>query len=209
MKRINKPDLDILAIIDDCSGSYRELNKKNNFQIARQFIKDESEKLDVHFTNATQHQIPASSYIVAGITKEDMKQLYETKFVRSPKARKNYYDKIMSLAADGICPLCGIGVVSTLDHYMAKSKYPVFAVTPINLIPACKDCNHNKLDLQYATSSEASFHPYYDDFAGEIWLEAILNIENNNLEVNYITKRSLNWTSTKNDRVENNFKILK
>ena len=39
------------------------------------------------------------------------------------------------------CPFCGIGTVSTLDHYLPKSKYPALAITPKNMIPACRDCN--------------------------------------------------------------------
>lgn len=53
---------------------------------------------------------------------------------------------LMSLANTGKCPICGIGQASTLDHYLAKTIYPTYAVTPYNLVPVCKDCNFAKSD---------------------------------------------------------------
>jgi hypothetical protein len=43
------------------------------------------------------------------------------------------------------------------DHYMPKSKFPLFSITLANLIPVCNNCNHlkNDKDLNYIL--------YYDD----------------------------------------------
>ena len=82
------------------------------------------------------------------------------RFKRDQPAR-SYYDQIKSLAPLGKCPFCGFGQVSTLDHFLAKSRYPSFSVLPINLIPACTDCNKGKgagvLDAQ-----DQIPHPYFE-----------------------------------------------
>jgi len=41
------------------------------------------------------------------------------------------------------CPLCELGNVSQLDHYLDQASFPEFCVYPPNLVPSCKDCNPN------------------------------------------------------------------
>ncbi len=82
------------------------------------------------------------------------------------------YDALRQAAPDGICPLCAVGVVSTLDHVMPKAIFPALAVTPLNLVPACGDCNKTKSNRAPATAREQFIHPYYDDLSGVTWLHA-------------------------------------
>jgi 5-methylcytosine-specific restriction endonuclease McrA len=103
---------------------------------------------------------------------KEMPWLYEKKFCTKNGPARNFYDQIISSAPHRLCPLCAQRDVSTIDHYLPKSAYPGFAVTPLNLIPACKDCNHNKLD-DYANEQEnQTFHPYFDNFDDAQWLMA-------------------------------------
>jgi hypothetical protein len=85
---------------------------------------------------------------------------------------RDVYDKLMSLAYYGKCPLCGQRDVSTLDHYLPKAHYPALAVAPLNLVPACKDCNKAKLASLPASAEEEMLHPYFDDIDGDRWLYA-------------------------------------
>ena len=80
---------------------------------------------------------------------------------------------LMSLANTGKCPICGVGQASTLDHYLAKTIYPTYAVTPYNLVPVCKDCNFAKSDSIMIPDS-APLHPYYDEVDSINWLKAQL-----------------------------------
>ncbi|MOA05803.1 HNH endonuclease [compost metagenome] len=80
----------------------------------------------------------------------------------------------MLVPDNSICPLCGQRDVSTLDHYLPKAKNPSLAVTPINLVPACKECNHVKLEHHPAVDYEQLIHPYYDSLPKSIWLVADL-----------------------------------
>jgi hypothetical protein len=66
-----------------------------------------------------------------------------------------------------LCPACGeLGAPNTLDHYLPKSLYPDFAVTPLNLFPMCDACQRAKDNKTGDSSSPRYFiHPYFDTFA--------------------------------------------
>lgn len=42
------------------------------------------------------------------------------------------------------CPICEVNLVQTMDHFIPKSQYPLFAIHPKNLIPSCQTCNQHK-----------------------------------------------------------------
>lgn len=163
------------------------------------------------------------------ISLENIKDLYEFQMVPEKKPARKYYDKIMSLAPSKICPFCGFGEVSTLDHYLPKAKFPIYSVLPYNLIPACKDCNKKKLADFPNNKNEQTIHPYYDDFSNDQWIYAKV-IKGTLLSMNFtvvapspgaITVRKVqikssgiefyvnspsHWDSTDKKRVEAHFK---
>lgn len=70
--------------------------------------------------------------------------------------------------------MCGQRDVSTLDHYLPKAKNPSLAVTPINLIPACHECNRTKFEHHPSSEGQQFIHPYYDNLPNSVWLVAEL-----------------------------------
>jgi 5-methylcytosine-specific restriction endonuclease McrA len=117
-------------------------------------------------------QIPNSLDVV---TKDEMESLYTQNLVSSPNSGeigRDVYEYLKSLALDKMCPYCSITKAKTLDHYLPKAKFPKFAVTPVNLVPCCRDCNSEK-DASFSNAAHEMFiHPYYDDVNTFIWLEA-------------------------------------
>jgi hypothetical protein len=79
------------------------------------------------------YNIPIQTNVQGSVRKKDMKQLYTQQMVQNKKGRK-IYDKLMNIAPLSRCPFCGIGIVSTLDHYLPKAKFPIFSVLTYNLI---------------------------------------------------------------------------
>lgn len=65
-----------------------------------------------------------------------------------------------------ICPSCGEeGTPNTLDHYLPKSEYPQFAITPENLIPMCDICQGYKGNETVDEEGCRIYaHPYFDEF---------------------------------------------
>lgn len=102
--------------------------------------------------------------------RRDLAKNYTTRLARG--AGRSYYDHLKARAPYGTCPLCGHRDVSTLDHQLPKSVYPLLATAPCNLVPACSVCNHAKGDGAPTRSEEQTLHPYYDDVDRDQWLFA-------------------------------------
>lgn len=148
--------------------------------------------------------------IVGGVTKREMKILYSYYMVGSGMPARRFYDLLISSAPNGICPLCGAGYAITLDHYLPKSKFPMFSVLPQNLVPACRDCNTGKLAVVAGTAGDQSLHPYFDhdEFINIQWLFA--NVEQSVPPVvNYFARAPSSWPEANQRRVAAHFESLK
>lgn len=100
------------------------------------------------------------------ISKSEMKFLYN-KMVNKRNPARDYYDRLLHKSKK--CPFCGYGVSYTLDHFLPKSEYPIYAVDPINLVPCCRDCNSTKL-TKTVEKNDLFLHPYFDNVDDERWL---------------------------------------
>ncbi|MBK5502786.1 hypothetical protein [Peribacillus sp. TH14] len=109
-----------------------------------------------------------------------MKTVYEKYFVNTKGSKnigRDVYEYIISKAEDDLCPYCLHGTVKTVDHYLPKAYFISYAVTPINLLPCCSDCNKNKKDIRDLTANKMFINPYFDNINDLNWLECKL-IEN-------------------------------
>ncbi len=106
------------------------------------------------------------------VSADEMRRLYKNTLSRNKSRVRYIYDAIKAAASGGLCPLCGQREASTLDHYLPQSRHPALTVSPINLVPACSDCNKAKLDSQPASAEEQTLHPYFDAVDNETWLHA-------------------------------------
>jgi hypothetical protein len=141
---------------------------------------------------------------LGNIGKEEMKKVYDYRMVRSTMPGNKYYNQIMSSAKYGKCPLCSVRSVDTLDHYLPKSKFPLYAVTPINLIPACTPCNKGKLIDFPKNSEEQTLHPYYDDIENEFWIKAKV-LQTSPIGFEFYADPPSNWPELLKKRVINHF----
>lgn len=96
---------------------------------------------------------------------------YKSRLLKS-RACRPYYEQLLAAAPYGRCPLCGHRTVSTLDHQLPKKAYPLLAVVPDNLVPACADCNRMKNDTVASDSTRQTLHPYFDVADDRRWLYA-------------------------------------
>lgn len=155
--------------------------------------------------NNTLYQLPTTT-MVGALTSKQMGWLY-TKKMADPKAPgRAIYDEIRMAAPNGRCPLCGRGVVHTLDHHLPKAHYPDLALTPINLVPACQDCNKSKASTLPTAPGEETLHPYFDNIDGDIWLRARV-IEVGPAAVFYSVVPPATWSPTLGMRVREHFRI--
>lgn len=188
MKHLQKPELRTKDIISDCSASYRQDTHngiKKKLLDSVDYISVTSQIYDNEAQEGNWSVFQPHSVVNGVLSKDDMCDVYDSKFVKVPAIRNKYYDHLMSLAINGKCPICGIGHASTLDHYLAKTIYPTYAVTPYNLVPVCKDCNFEKLDSPL-NPDIAPLHPYYEDIDSIVWLKAIIIRKEDELVAEYI-----------------------
>lgn len=112
--------------------------------------------------------------VFGALRKSDLTKLYTQYFVPEGKPARRLYEAI-KVAAGGKCPLCGgVGHVRTLDHYLPKANFPLYAVMPTNLVPCCRDCNSEKLNAFAAARGNQTLHPYFDHerFFDDKWVYA-------------------------------------
>lgn len=172
MKRIPKPIITVRDVLIDCVDNYKEPLKQALLD-SLDLFDDAEEDFDTKKQVNQLHLIPQNTVINNTLDKDVLNKIYTDKMVsqkNNPKGRV-HYDKIFLSAPQGICPLCLQREVKTLDHYLPKTKYPLLSVTPINLVPACSDCNKGKLTDSPTSSNEETLHPYYDDVEGFSWLK--------------------------------------
>lgn len=150
------------------------------------------------------YQIAGTVGVAGQVSTEEMIWVYNTKLSRKGQPGRPYYDAIKGSAPRGICPLCAQRVVSTLDHYLAKTTHPFFAVTPINLVPACSDCNKAKLAHNPAIPQDQTFHPYFEHGDDGLWLYARV-IEGVPPAVSFYTQPPANWGDVKRLRIQKHF----
>jgi hypothetical protein len=142
-----------------------------------------------------------------GDRKADMVNLYNNVLSKKNSKLRHIYDEIKSGAKGDICPLCEQNVVKTLDHYLEKADYPIFAVSPLNLVPCCADCNKVKALASASGPNEQTFHPYFDNANDQVWLHATV-LQSDPVVIGYTAMRPAAWNALKQDRIQAHFAVL-
>ncbi|CCQ46221.1 HNH endonuclease family protein [Pseudarthrobacter siccitolerans] len=112
-----------------------------------------------------------SDFDVAGLLGSAMVELYDKQFSHN-QGTKAIRNGIKNAAKNALCPYCGEGYASELDHYLPKTKFAGTTVHPANLVPACGDCNFEKRAYKPGRDKPAVLHPYFDTAFNVPWLTA-------------------------------------
>lgn len=204
MKKINKPSFKVREVFNECISTVNDATLKSNLNACVDIMENAESDFDIRFPLNTIHEIVRNRIVNTPIGKKEMKTVYDYRMLKTEKPRKKYYDKILFSAPYGICPLCSVREVDTLDHYLPKSKYPIYAVTPINLIPSCFKCNKGK-SIDYPTNSEEqTLNPYYDDIENIKWLDAEV-LQTNPISFRYFVNPPSDMDKVLKDRISNHF----
>lgn len=203
MKAIDKPEITVREVFTTCVNTVENA-------IQRQQLSDCVDTLEVSESNFEErfianeiYQIPQTLTVLGNIGKKEMTTFYDYRMVQTIEGRV-YYNQIRAAAPFGKCPLCSIRGVDTLDHYLPKSLYPLYSVTPINLIPSCTPCNKGKLIGFPTTSDNQTFNPYYDKVENDSFVKAEV-LQTNPISMNYYIDPPDGWTQTLKNRAANHF----
>lgn len=208
MRRIEPPTEDTLDTYLLCARSVQSAAKKNRLLSVQADIAEAADEYFEAAMEAALDRITPLTDIAGIITKDEMIMLYKSEMARKGSAARGIYDRLMSAPLHRRCPLCGQRIVSTLDHHLPESRYPVFAVFPYNLVPACKDCNKEKGASTPIDPEHQTMHPYFDDFETERWLYARV-IHSQPAVVEFFVSPPDHWNDVKKQRAYHHFRLLK
>lgn len=206
MKFLNPPIPEITPedIFECCVQNYTDSDRKKRLLGCKHLVEVDS----ANYQKLVPNQIDelAISNLPEDVSSTEMKNVYDEKFAKADTVGRKYYDMIMSQVKRGICPICGVRMVSTLDHYLPKAKVPTLSVTPSNLVPACRDCNMDK-QTEMALSPDATpVHLYYDRLPEEAWLHVCVG---DNLEITFYISCPESWETSLRGRVEGHLDTYK
>lgn len=158
-------------VYESCISMVRDKDLKNKLTAIRQNIEVEAADYDTKAKDKNLY-LKQPCKQVGAVSSSELVKIYTQRMVPKKSIGRSIYDRIMSAPINDRCPLCGIGTVTSLDHYLPKSYFPVFSVTPNNLVPACDWCQGEKSEYYPTTKGDQLLHPYYDDLDSDIWLFA-------------------------------------
>jgi len=166
-----------------------------------------SEQFEQAALNGTISDV-TTAVAVGPVTRDELSDVYNLRLARAKAPGRIVYDEIIASATNGRCPLCGHRQVASLDHFLPKALYPALSVTPLNLVPACSDCNKAKLDHSPETAAEVTMHPYFDDVESDPWLRAEV-LQTAPASLRFGVDAPPEWSPTVAARVLNHFSILR
>lgn len=211
MRAIERPNLVPQAVYETCINSISDSALRNRLNLITHDLMiaatDYEQKADAIqlFTlapNTCQNNDPVLGFV----TKKELKDIYTNHFVPEKKPARKYYDLLLSKAHLSRCPYCGIGHVSTLDHFLPKSPFPQFSVLPLNLVPACKDCNEGKNATVTSAIDKQDLHPYFDHqhFINDQWLYADIE-QSSPITIRFFVNPPNHWNDISKNRVQAHF----
>jgi hypothetical protein len=216
MRAISPPQIAFADVLTSCVGSISDQTLVNKINAVTPQLSLAANEFAVRAAHADLFQLPAftlddDSRVVGLVTKKELKSLYTSQMVPAKKPARSYYDQLKMSAPLNICPYCGFGHVTTLDHYLAKANYPWFSVLPINLVPSCADCNKGKNSSLATTKAAQSLHPYFDQghYVNNQWLYAEVEQRSNPPSIKFLAIPPTHWQDVDKERVKNHFKDFK
>lgn len=207
MIKLDRPLLEAEDVFATCISRIRDQGLKQRMTNVINDIVDASEEFDDAATHNRLHQIVRQPMVGGLVTKAEMEAVYTNRMAKKGAPGRDAYDTLFTSAPQGKCPLCGHRTVSTLDHHLPKAHYPALAVAPLNLVPACGDCNKAKLASLPASASEETLHPYFDDITGDRWLYAEV-VEEDPAALRFFVDAPANWGAVLAARVDLHFRTL-
>lgn len=169
---LDPPALSARDSYDTCVRGTRDVQRRGQLLTAGGSVEAAGERFRQAARQWTLHELDSQEFTVPGIAPGDLvRWAYDNGMVGSKDGRA-VYEQILGAAPDERCPLCGHGVVRTLDHFLPKRMFPALCVDPLNLVPACADCNHVKGERLPVDAETTPLHPYLDRVDEDPWLDA-------------------------------------
>lgn len=206
MYTLNKPNFSLEAVLNSCVDAIEDADLVARLNTVKSKIEANEPLYDREATNGRLDLIPRNTS-VGLVTKEEMIALYSDYLSATRGSARAVYDAIRNSAPNKLCPLCSIGSVAHIDHYLPKTKYPDLSILPLNLVPSCNFCNDRKKARYPKTVGEQTFHPYYDaHLLTQRWISAKID-HSPPLIIIFSVTPPHSWSITDQQRVARHFTV--
>jgi hypothetical protein len=207
MRRLPRPGASAQHTLTQCIESIRNADLNRRLALAMPTVVAAEATYAQHGDASTLYLMPGTDGVAGLVTTAEMKRVYKNTFVKSKETR-DLYGAIKAAPENDICPLCSQRTVSQLDHHLPQSAHPVLTVTPINLVPACSECNKTKLAAEAGQAGEQTFHPYFEDADDAQWLFAAVK-ETAPASLVFHPEPPAHWDAIKSERIKWHFATYK
>lgn len=207
MERLAPPAHSARSTYVTCISRVRNPGLKARLTAAADAVAAASAEFHREARRGRVHEIAEHDVVAPDVTVNEMEKVYSQRMAKAGAPGRAVYDEIFAAPSHGRCPLCAQRSVATLDHHLPKARFPALAVAPLNLVPACFDCNWAKLARAPAFAEEAPLHPYYDDLGVEVWLQASV-LERRPAAVRFRVAAPAAWSAVLGTRMKNHFRVL-
>jgi HNH endonuclease len=206
MRSLPIPPDDPVAVYALCISRVRDPGLKASLSNISPQIGAAATAFDVAARAAMCHTVVGQT-MIGTVTAEQLAAVYNNNMARRRSPGRIVYDRLLAAAPHSRCPLCGQRNVATLDHHLPKSIFPVLAVAPANLIPACFDCNKKKGETTPSCAEDQTLHPYYDTVDNEGWLAARITHESPPA-ITFAVYPPSSWSPIKQARLRHHFRVF-
>jgi hypothetical protein len=196
------------AVFETCISRVRNPDLKRRLQAVASLVEQEAANFEASVRAGTMHTLPQQGVLNGDVLADEMEKVYTSRMAKADTPGRPIYDALMAAPAHGRCPLCNQRTVSTLDHQLPKTTHSALVVSPLNLVPACKDCNTTKLDKLPASAGEVTLHPYFDNVETISWLKARVH-RTTPAAVEFFVEPPNMWDAVLAERVETHFTLFK
>lgn len=172
MWKLDRPTQAADDVFTTCISRVHDPDLKARLAAVTQAVRDASTAFEAAVTSTKLHGIARHEIVGGIVTGVEMQAVYTGRMAKKGAPGRPIYDELISGAPHGRCPLCGHRMVSTLDHHLPKAHFPSLSVAPLNLVPACSDCNKAKLANVALQATQEPLHPYFEDIDEHQWLKA-------------------------------------
>ena len=203
---VKRPELDAGETFAICISRVRNTVMRRSLVAIRPDIEAAAADYMRKAEDGELHLIPQVNTI-GTVPGSEMVKTYDGRMAKKGQPGRPIYDQIKLLPEDDRCPFCDHRNISTLDHILPKTPHPIFAVTPVNLVGACADCNKSKLDFTPAGAGDTVLHPYFDEVSDKQWLTARV-VQKSPVALTFHVVDVDEWDDVLNARIAHQFDLL-
>jgi hypothetical protein len=207
MRKIARPELVARDVFVTCISNIADNDLQNRLRACEELVVTASTEFGTKVLPPTLHTINRETVINGNVSYQELNKVYTQWMVPKTSPGRAIYEELRDVTKLAKCPLCSQRKVSTLDHHLSKTEYPILSVTPLNLVPSCTDCNKAKLAKYPKCAEEETLHPYFDDIENIKWLEAEV-IQTSPPAVRYFVSKAPEIEVVLQKRIENHFLVL-